>query len=135
MTGSGAGGAITAGTSSNVQTIRIYNNFAGAGSIHDAVNCLLASYDNIAVQGLATTDPVTQAWLQVEVLSYDGNVTGADVAYTAIGGSAKHPVPVNSGVIAGGAAHYIQVSVKIVVPSLGAGSAISQGLWLEYSFT
>jgi hypothetical protein len=135
LLGAGPGNAIVAGNSSTPQTIRIYNNFAGAGSISDAVNCVLASYDNIAQQSVSITDPVTQAWLQVEVLSYDGNVTGADSAYTAIGGSAKKPVPVNSGVLAGGASHYIQVSLKIVVPALGAGSAITQGLWLEYSYT
>jgi hypothetical protein len=135
LTGSGGGGSIVAGQSSTPVTIRIYNNFAAAGSIDDAVNCVLAAYDNIAVQGLATIDPVTQAWCQVEVLSYDGNSTGADLAYTAIGGSAKHPVLVNSGTLSGSGAHYIQVSLKIVVPSLASGSATTQGFWLEYSFT
>ncbi len=135
-TGSGYGGAIPLGTSSNVITLRLYNNFQGGGGIADAVSCVLACYDDTLHQGQATTLPVTNAYLAVSVADYNGTTTGSDGGtYYAIGGSVKHPVPVNSGTIGGATTNYVTINIKIVVPSSATQGAVTQGLWVEYTAT
>lgn len=136
LSGNGANGAIVAGQSSGITIIRIYNNFAVAAGIHDATNCVLASYDDASNQGSQLTAPVQQQWLNVSVTTYNGVTTGGDgTTFFPIGGNTKHAVPVNGGVLPGAAANYIQVQLKAVIPALAALTNISQGLWLEYSFT
>lgn len=99
LTGGGTGGAIVAGQISTAQLIRIYNNFQNAAGISDAVNCVLSSYDDALHQGLMVTLPVTQQWLQVQVVDYNGAITNADASYFSIGGTTKHILPVNGGVL------------------------------------
>lgn len=99
LTGSGINNSVVSGSASNVSSIRIYNNYVGASGIPDALNCVLAAYDDPFTAGNATTDPVKQTWLQVAVLNYCGNTTNADASYIAIGGSTKHPVPTNSATV------------------------------------
>ena len=135
FTGSGFGGAIQVGTSSAVITVRVYNNFAAAGSIVDATNCTLAVYDDTIHQGQATTTPTTGHYVNVKVTDYNGVTTGADTLYFPIGGLTKHAVPVNSGTIAGAVANYITVNIQIVVPTSATQGSVSQGIWLEYSST
>jgi hypothetical protein len=135
LAGAGLSGAIVAGTSSAVVQIRIYNNFANTGGIHDAINCDLASYDDATHQGSQVTAPVSQQWLQVSVQSYGGVTTGNDgTTFFPIGGNTRHAIPVNFGVLAGAAPHYIQVQLKVVVPALASATSVTQGLWLEYDF-
>ncbi len=135
LTGAGFGGAIVAGNASDPITFRIYNNYAAAGSIHDAINCVLTSYDDATTLGAVTTPPVIQQWLQTTVVNYDGSTTGADAGvYSKIGGVTNHAVPTNSGVIGGAGAHYIKVGLKVVVPSIAATALTSQGYWLEYDY-
>jgi hypothetical protein len=139
LSGNGYNGAIPAGSSSTVATILLYNNFAGAASIADALNCVLAVYDNTTNQGSASTAPTYGLYVQVQVTNYNGNTTGADTAYFAIGGQTKHPVPTNSGTISGAingtSGNYITINVMIVVPPTATQSAVTQGLWVEYSST
>lgn len=135
LTGSGSLGAIPVGTQSNVVTIRVYNNFAGASSIADALNCVIAAYDDTVHQGTAINAPSTGLYLQVEVTDYNGVTTGGDTLYYAIGGTTKHPLPVNSGTLGGSSANYATVNVIAVIPATATQGAISQGLWIEYSST
>ncbi len=101
LTGGGTGGAIVAGQTSNVSLIRIYNNFVNAGGISDAVNCVLAAYDDGTHWGSSLTVPVTQQWLQAQVIDYNGSTTSADTSYFPLGGTTKHAVPLNGGVLNG----------------------------------
>ncbi len=113
--------------------MRVYNNFASVGSIADALACTLSCYDDATHQGQATTTPVTNLYLYVEVNDYNGGTTGQDVAFFAIGGLTKHAVPTNSGTISGTGTNYITVNIKAVVPVNNSIPSITQGLWLEYS--
>lgn len=135
ITGSGSSGAVPIGTSSNVATVRLYNNFAAAGSIADATSCVLTSYDDTVHQGIATTVPVTSQYLLVQVVNYNGSTTSADTQYFAIGGSTRHAIPTNSGTLSGTGANYVTINIKINAPSTATQGAISQGLWLEYTST
>jgi hypothetical protein len=127
--------AINVGGASIPVTIRIYNNFANTAGIHDAINCVLATYDDIVHQGSAATLPVSQFWLNVQVLDYNGNANGNDAIYTPIGGSTKHAVSINSGIIPGSSTNYIEVNLMVVIPALASSNSVTQGLWLEYSWT
>lgn len=133
FTGSGFSGAIPAGTTSGVQTVRIYNNFAAAASIADATSCVIAVYDDTVHQGSATTAATTGLYVNTKVLDYNGTTTGADGSYVAVGGSAKHTIPVNGAVLGGAVANYVTVSFEIVVPSTATQGSVSQGIWLEYN--
>lgn len=139
LTGTGVGGAIPLGTNSFPVTVRVYNNFGQLSGVADAQNCVLAVYDDAVHQGQSTTSAVTGTYLQVQVLDYDGTTTGADLAYYPIGGTTKHPVPVNGGTLQGAGAgtntHYVEVSVQITAPATAFAGQVSQGLWLEYSST
>jgi hypothetical protein len=135
MTGSGYSGAIPLGTVSATATIRVYNNFAAAGGIADATNCILATYDDTTHQGLAISAPVTGLYLSVQVLDYNGTTTGADSVAYLIGGGTKHAVPVNSGTLSGSGSNYFTIVLEIAIPSTAAQGSLSQGLWLEYSST
>lgn len=134
LSGTGAGGAIPGGTSSSPLTLRIYNNYAGAAGVGDALNCVLAVYDDTLHPGSATTEPTLSTWVQVQVLSYDGNPVGADGQYWPIGGTVKHTVPINGATLGGTGAHYLQANLQVVVPATAAGQTVTQGLWLEYSW-
>lgn len=135
FSGSGFSGAVPAGTTSGALTVRIYNNFLAVASIADATNCVLAVYDDVVHQGTAVTTPAVALYVQAKVLDYNGVTTGADSAYVGLGGSTKHAVPVNGGVLAGSgsATNYVTVSLQIVVPSTATQGSISQGIWLEYN--
>jgi hypothetical protein len=135
FTGTGFGGAIPVGTTSSTQTIRIYNNFAAAGSIADATGCVLAAYDDVIHQGTAVTIPSTGLYVQVEVIDYNGSPTNGDIAWFPIGGQTKHAIPTNSGTISGSGANYVTVTIQIVIPAGTTQGAVSQGLWLEYNST
>lgn len=135
MSGAGFAGAIPAGTNSNLVTLRIYNNFAGAANIADATGCVLACYDDAIHQGTAINPPSLNLYVQVQVQDYNGNATGGDSAFFAIGGQTKHALPTNSGTISGTGANYITLNVQVVVPSNAAQGSVSQGLWLEYTAT
>lgn len=123
------------GTNSTPVTVRVYNNFLAAGSIADALSCVLACYDDVIHQGTAVNTPTTGLYVQVEVLDYNGSVTGADSTYYAIGGATKHAIPTNSGTISGSGANYIEVSIQIAIPATATQGSVSQGLWIEYSST
>ena len=135
LTGSGSSGAVPMGTTSNVAVVRLYNNFAAAAGIADAINCVLAVYDDATHQGVATTTPATAHYLQVEVANYNGSSTGADTQFYAIGGmSVKHPIPTNSGTIGGTGANYVTINIQMVVPAAApVVGPVSLGLWLEYN--
>lgn len=135
FTGTGAGGAIPLGTTSNVQTVRIYNNFAAAASIADALNVFVSSYDDELHQGLATTIPVTQTYMQIQVADYNGVTTNADVSFLSIGGQTRHPVPTNGGTISGTGANYITLNLQVNIPANAATGVITQGVWIEFSST
>lgn len=135
FTGSGFGGAVPLGTTSNVQTVRIYNNFAAAANIADANNCSLASYDDEIHQGLATTTQVNNHYLQVQVVDYNGTTTSVDASYFSIGGSVKHALPTNGGTISGTGANYVTVNLKVSIPAVANNGTITQGVWLEFSST
>jgi hypothetical protein len=135
MTGTGFGGAIPVGANSSQVTLRLYNNFAGAASIADAVACVLAVYDDTIHQGQATSTATTGLYVQVQCTDYNGSTTGADTQFYAIGGSIKHLIPVNSGTIGGATANYVTVVIQIAAPSTAMQGFVSQGLWLEYTST
>lgn len=134
LTGTGAGGTVPPGTVSTAANLRVYNNYAAAANVADAVNCTLASYDTATTAGVATLPPVLGAYLQVAVTDYNGTTTGQDTSSTAIGGSLKHRVPVNSATLPGAAANYCTVSLQLAPPITAAGVVGSQGLWLEYNY-
>ena len=135
MTGTGFAGAIPIGTTSNTVVARIYNNFSAAASIADATNCIIASYDDTTHQGTAIAPATTGLYLSVEVNDYNGTTTGADTLFYAIGGSTKHSIPVNSGLLSGTGANYCTVTFQLSVPANAAQGAVSQGVWLEFSST
>lgn len=135
LTGVGYSGAIPAGTASSVVTLRIYNNFGAVGSVVDALNCVLASYDDTLHQGVGTSAPVVGHYLTVQVMTYNASTTGADSVPYGVGGGTKHLVPVNGGTISGTGANYLTVQVQGTIPALATQGAVSQGLWLEYSAT
>jgi hypothetical protein len=136
LTGSAFSGAIPVGTSSNVVSIRVYNNFAAATGIADALSCVLAAYDDAIHEGQATSTPTSAKYLQVSVTDYNGISTGGDGSiYYAIGGATKHTLPVNGGTLGGGAANYATVNLKVVIPATATQGNIVQGLWIEYSST
>src|SRR6185437_10936576 len=111
ITGSGAGGAITAGTTSSVATIRIYNNYTQTNGISDALNCVLAVYDGAAsqYQGQAITNPTSQTWMQLSIVDFCGATNGGDYDLTnnaifyPVGGSTKHAFSINGGSLNGSA--------------------------------
>lgn len=133
FTGSGFSGAIPAGTNSNSQQVRIYNNFAAAASIADATNAVIAVYDDTVHQGSATSVPTTSKYVQVEVNDYNGVTTGQDSTFFPIGGSIKHAIPVNGGTLGGAVPNYVTVTIQIAVPSSATQGAVSQGIWVEYN--
>lgn len=135
LTGGGFNGAIPVGSTSTVLTVRLYNNFAGAANIADALSCVLAVYDDVVHQGTAVTTPATGQYIQVQVVDYNGNTNGADTQYYGIGGQVKHPIPVNGGTIGGAAANYCTINIQAVLPANATQGTISLGLWLEYSST
>lgn len=133
LTGTGYQGAIPCGTTSTAVTVRIYNNFLGVGSIADALNCVLAVYDDTVHQGVGINPPTTGLYIQVQVTDYNGNNTGADAQYYAVGGQSKHPISVNAGTIGGAVTNYVSVNVKAVIPSGATQGPVSQGLWVEFN--
>jgi hypothetical protein len=123
------------GQASNVFTCRIYNNFANSSTVGDAINTVLAVYDSTANQGYATTLPIQQTWLQVSVVDYNGVTTNADAGtYYPIGGTQKHPVTTNSGVISASGPNYLTVNMRLVVPSGAPAQVGTIGLFLEYAW-
>src|SRR5260370_41690256 len=78
LTGTGAGNAVVAGQVSTPSSVRIYNNYAQAGGISDALNCVLAAYDDATHQAIAVTGPTLQTWLQSPVTNYNGVGTNND---------------------------------------------------------
>lgn len=135
LSGSAFSGAIPVGTSSNVFTLRVYNNFAVASSIADALSCVLAVYDDTIHEGQTVAVATSAKYVNVQVTDYNGISTGADSAYYAIGGATKHPLPVNGGTLGGATANYATINVKVVIPTTATQGSISQGLWIEYSST
>jgi hypothetical protein len=135
FTGSGFAGAIPVGTNSGAVTIRLYNNFAAAASIADALNCTLACYDDTVHQGIAINPQTTGLYTQIQVLDYNGVTTGADALYYAIGGQTKHALPTNSGTVSGSGANYVEVSIRISIPANATQGSAGGGLWVEYSST
>lgn len=135
LQGTGFNNAIPVGGQSTPVTIRIYNNFANTAGIHDAINCVLASYDDATHQGSAASTPVSQLWLNVQVLDFNGLTGSADTNYVPIGGATKHAVPVNNGTIPGATSNYIEVNLMVVIPATASSNSVTQGLWLEYSWT
>lgn len=135
LIGSGYNSSILIGQSSNVFTCRIYNNFGNSATVGNAINCVLAAYDSSANQGYATTLPIQQKWLQVSVQDYNGTTTNADNgAYYPIGGTQKHPVTPNSGIISASGPNYITVNMKLVIPSSAPAQVGTIGLFLEYAW-
>lgn len=139
FTGTGYGGAIVVGKSSAVFVARVYNNFTGSGPLADAINCVLASYDDTTHQGSSTTPAVTQAWLNVQVTKYTG-VAVSDTLHP-IGGAQAYAITANSGTLQGNAGggttpftSYIELALSIVVPASATAASGAQGLWLEYSW-
>jgi hypothetical protein len=135
LTGGGFGGAIPVGTSSTIFTARLYNNFAAAAGIADALSCVLAVYDDTTHQGSAVTNVASQHYIQVEVIDYNGVTTNGDTVFYPIGGSTKHPIPVNGGTLGGAVANYCTVNIQAVIPSTASQGSVSVGLWCEYSST
>lgn len=135
MVGTGFAGAIPLGTSSAVVILRIYNNFANAGSVGDATNCVLAVYDGATNQGVAANPSTTGLYIKVQVVDYDSNTTGGDTFYFGLGGQTKHAVPVNSAVLWGAASNYFTVNIQAVIPTNATQGSVQWGLWLEYSST
>lgn len=135
FTGTGFSGAIPVGSNSSSVTIRIYNNFANAANIADAVLCTLAVYDDTVHQGQATSKATTGFYVQVQCTDYNGNTTGGDTQFVGIGGQTKHQIPVNGGTIGGTGTNYVTVVIQIAVPSTASQGSVSQGLWLEYTAT
>lgn len=135
ITGSGSGGSIPVGSTSNTLVVRLYNNFAAASGIADALSCVLAVYDDTVHSGVATQASSTGLYVQVEVIDYNGVTTGQDTLYVGIGGSTKHAIPVNTGTIGGTGANYVTINIQVVVPSTSTQGAVSQGIWVEYNST
>src|SRR4029077_5136010 len=135
LAGGGFGGAIPVGSTSNVVTMRLYNNFAAASSIADALSCVLALYDDVIHQGTAVSTPAVSQYIQVQVLDYNGGTTGGDTNYYGIGGQTKHPIPVNGGTLGGAVANYCTINIRAVLPSTSTQGSVSLGLWVEYSST
>jgi hypothetical protein len=135
LTGTGAGGAVVAGTTSSAAALRDYNNQGGGSTVSDAFNCVLTTYDSSSVQGGQASAPVSGLWLQVQVLDYDGTTTGADTGFSAIGGTSKHALPVNGGHLGGGTGgHYATLQLQVVVPSTATSLSYTPALWTEYSY-
>jgi hypothetical protein len=133
FSGTGYAGAIGIGTASISQTVRVYNNFAGATGIADATNCVIALYDDTIHQGIATGNPSVNKYVNVKVADYNGNTLGADIFSYSIGGTAKHAIPTNGGTISGATANYITVTLQVIVPANASQGAVSQGIWIEYN--
>src|SRR5258708_27787884 len=97
LTGTGAGNAVVAGQVSTPSSVRIYNNYAQAGGISDALNCVLAAYDDATHQAIAVTVPTVQTCLHASVTNYNGVGTNNDsdafgaAVYYPIARSQKHP--------------------------------------------
>src|SRR5579859_7233002 len=72
--GTGPNNTIVIGGTSSPITLRIYNNYAGAGGIADATNCELSSYDgsDLTFLGVATITPVISQWMQAQVNNFNG---------------------------------------------------------------
>lgn len=134
MTGSGPNGSITLGTTSNPVTLRLYNNYAGAGGIGTAYNVTFSSYDDDTNWGVFSTEPVTEGWLQIKVLNYDGSTTNADTQWYALGGLNKHIMPMNSAQIAGNVSHYVTFMLQVSVPLSTSTYSVFQALWVEYTW-
>lgn len=135
LTGTGFGGAVPVGTSSGVVTVRVYNNFLVAAGIADALNCVVAVYDDPTHQGIAINPSTTGLYTQVQVLNYNNTGLGADTAYFRVGGTTKHAIPTNGGTISGNGSNYVTLNIKVAVPPKAIQGAVSQGIWIEYSST
>lgn len=135
FTGTGFGGAIPIGTTSTVQTIRLYNNFANAAGVADATSCVLAVYDDPIHQSLAISTPTTKAYVQVQVADYNGDSTSGDSQFYPIGGQSKHALPTNGGTLSGTGTNYVTINIQVAVLPGATAGAVSQGLWVEYTST
>lgn len=133
LTGTGSNGAIVVGSSSNIITVRIYNNFAAAATIADATSCVLACYDDTIHQGTAVLVPSINMYLAVQVTDYNGITTSSDLAFFPIGGTTKHRIPVNSAILGGAVANYVTVNIQATIPQNATQGTVLQGVWLEYS--
>lgn len=134
LIGGGINNSVPNGTTSNPVTLRLYNNHINTSGVADATNCTFAAYDDASTQGSQSLTPTIQAWLQVQVIDYNGIVTNADSQYYAIGGTVKHRVPVNSGTLSGSGANYVTFKLQVVVPANAIGANNTQGLWLESNY-
>lgn len=135
ISGSGYNGAIPTGTSSTPVTLRLYNNFANASNIADALNCRIACYDDTVHQGVAVNPPALLLYVSIQVTDYNGLALGADTQHYGIGGGVKHAIPTNGGTISGTGSNYVSVSLQVSVPANATQGGVSQGVWLEYSST
>lgn len=136
LTGSGTSGAVTANDGlSNSSVIRVYNNFAAAGSIADALNGQFASYDDTTHQGTSATYPVANQLMILQVLNYNGSTAGVGGGAFVGGSSAKLVSSANSGTLSGTGSNYLTLNVQVVVPLSMTPGAYSQGLWYEYDST
>lgn len=135
LPGGGYNGAVPIGTASSTILVRLYNNFLGTAGIADATACVLTIYDDTVHQGTAITPASTGLYIQVQVVDYNGLQTNADTVFYALGGQVKHALPVNLGILGGGAANYATIAIKVVSPANATQGTISQGIWLEYNST
>jgi hypothetical protein len=133
LTGTGYNGAVVVGSTSTTATLRIYNNFSNTSGVADATSCRLACYDDTIHQGASVQPQTTGQYLQVQVANYNGNTTGADTNFYAIGGLTKHSISLNSGTLSGTGTNYFTVNVQVAIPATATQGITTQGLWLEYS--
>lgn len=131
-------GTVPVGGQSSERRWRIWNNYAQASGIADAILCALGAHDQGASNHEDWTLTPSAGWAYVRNYSYDGGGT-PDGAFTNVHGVTRLSMAYNSQTIEGAGAgterHYWEVEVRIDVPAGATQGTKTFSICLRYSYT
>lgn len=125
-------GIVDAGVRSAPKRLFLYNNKGGSGA-STATDIKYTTFDDVSGEH-QRADVVAQRWLEVRIVSHDGElVADPDGGFKAVGGAqAAHKKDLSGFPLANGA--YLELETRIAVPAEPAAGRRSFVQRLEFKF-
>lgn len=130
-------GTVPVGGQSSTRRWRIWNNYAQASGVADAIQCAFGAHDQGASNHEDWTLSPAAGWAYARNYSYDGG--GSPDSFINVYGATRLAMAYNSQIIGGAGAgverHYWEVEVYIVVPVGATQGTKTFAMCLRYSYT
>jgi len=131
-------GTVPVGGQSSTRRWRIWNNYAQASNIADAIQCALGCHDQGASNHEDWTLTPAAGWAYVRNYSYDG-VGTPDPSFSNVYGATRLAMVYNSQIIQGSGAgverHYWEIEIYMRVPAGATQGTKTFSICLRYSYT